>query len=220
MPLMLPDDQLVLTAAPGTGSTSLAAAVAALPGVVAVPEHDLTDGDPAGGGRTVVDAKHATVAQLIAAELLPADHGLRIVTTTRNPFDFYPAEWDRTRGRWVQLLRDRTSWVHTQAGAIDRIVDAVTNDFDDWLQLVLGDDHTAGRTRRLNRGHVTEAHEVLRMEHLQGDADRCFGPGRVAVGHLNRTGRSRPYWQYYSARSRQLVEDVHRPDLEAGHYRF
>ena len=56
--------------------------------------------------------------------------GKRVVTTTRNPFDFWVAEWHRTRTRWLAELRRPESWVYRQEGMIGRIVDAVEHDFD------------------------------------------------------------------------------------------
>ena len=55
------------------------------------------------------------------------------MTTTRNPFDFYVAEYERTRRRWVQTVRKPDSWVHATPGAVGRIVDAVTLEFNEWL---------------------------------------------------------------------------------------
>lgn len=155
---------LLVTAAPGTASTALREAFLARPGVNEIP----SGGAVRAGG---VDVKHATAAELVRAGFLPAGHGLRIVTTTRNPFDFYVAEYERTRRRWVHELRDPDSWVHATPGAVGRIVDAVTLEFTDWLALVLAEPGP----RRINRGHVDEADVVLRMEHLEADLRELLG---------------------------------------------
>jgi hypothetical protein len=47
-----------------------------------------------------IDVKHAAAGELVGACLLPADHRLRIVTTTRNQPDFYVAEHEHNRRRW------------------------------------------------------------------------------------------------------------------------
>jgi hypothetical protein len=210
---------LIVTAAPGTGSTSLLAHFQSHPTARAVPEEDrLLD------GVVVVDAKHATVKQLEAAGMIsPADRaGKRVVTTTRNPFDFWVAEWHRTRTRWLAELRRPDSWVYRQEGMIGRIVDAVEHDFDQWLELALGAAARAGRTMHLNAGHVAEADVVVRMEHMDDEVATLTGTSSAgsAVPHVNVTVRDRPYWQWYSAASRALVEEVHAPDLVRFGYRF
>ncbi|MCW2818283.1 MAG: hypothetical protein JWR42_1070 [Marmoricola sp.] len=193
---------LVFTAAPGTASTALGEALLAQRPVEQVPA-------PGETRRDGVDVKHGTVAQLVAAGLLPADHGLQVVTTTRNPFDFYVAEHERTRTRWVHELRDPDSWVHRTPGAVDRIVDAVTLDFDAWLVVAIGD---PAQPRRVNRGHVEEADVVLRMEHLEGDLLDLVGL-QLRVPATNVTERGRAYWRSYSVHGRRLVEQAHAADL-------
>ena len=200
--------RLLVTAAPGTASTALREAFLAQRDVREVPS--VQEVRTAG-----LDAKHATVRQLVAAGLLPADHGARVVTTTRNPFDFYVAEHQRTRTRWVHELRDPASWVHVTPGAVDRIVDAVTLDFDEWLARVID----TRDPRRINAGHVEEADVVLRMEHLELDVHRLLGL-ELAVPPTNVTARDRAYWQAYDADSRRLVETTHAEDLERFGYAF
>jgi hypothetical protein len=208
------EERWAVTAEPGTGSTSVVAALARRPDVEQVPAHDLLDPE----GRQVLDAKHATVGQLVDAGVLARDHGLSIITTTRNPFDFYVAEWSRSRTRWVEDLRDPTSWVHRQPGAIDRIVDALTNEFDAWLEIALQPDLDRGTGRHLNAAHVAEASSVVRMEHLSEEL-AALGLGG-SVPHLNSSGRGVPYWTHYSRESRAWVEAVHAPDLDRFGYRF
>jgi len=200
---------LLVTAAPGTGSTALLEAFTAQREVEAVP--------PAGAVRVEgVDAKHGTARQLVDAGLLRTDHGLRVVTTTRNPFDFYVAEHERNRTRWVHELRDPDSWVHATPGAVDRIVDALTLDFDAWVTRAIGDPLVP---RRINAGHVDEADVVLRMEHLETDLRELLDL-ELGVPPTNVTDRDRAYWQAYGVSARALVERAHQADLERFGYRF
>jgi hypothetical protein len=148
--------------------------------------------------------------------VVDAGHGMRVVTTTRNPFDFYVAEHTRTRTRWVHELRRPDSWVHRVPGAVDRIVDAVTLDFDAWLAQAIDD---PVRPQRINRGHVTEADVVLRMEHLESDVRELLDLD-LAVPPTNVTDRERAYWRSYSVGSRRLVETAHAEDLEQYDYTF
>ncbi|ROR89395.1 hypothetical protein EDD33_0219 [Nocardioides aurantiacus] len=204
---------LVLTAAPGTGSTALREAFLTRPSVRELPggADDVRVARAAG-----VDVKHGTVGELVACGLLPADHGLRVVSTTRNPFDFYVAEHERTRTRWVHELRDPESWVHTTPGAVDGIVAAVTLDFPAWLARAVGDPRG---TRRINRGHVEEADVVLRMEHLEDDVRALLGL-ELAVPPTNVTERERAYWRAYDVEGRRLVQEAHAEDLARFGYVF
>ena len=210
----LPDQRIVVTAAPGTGSTSLIDAVDRIEGSRVVPAADVVI-----SGMTVVDQKHGTVAELVAADLFDPPPGTRIVTTVRNPFDFWSSEWERTRRRWVRELRDRDSWVYRQDGMVDRIVDAIEMDFSAWVLHALDADLRAGRRRHLNHGHVSEAHVVLRMEDLGKDVGVTLGLD-LQVDHLNRTEDRRPYWQYYDLAARDAVEAVYGPTLDRFDYRF
>jgi hypothetical protein len=200
---------LLVTAAPGTGSTALIEALVSQRGATEVVGRERA--------REVgVDAKHATVRQLVDAGVVDARHGMRVVTTTRNPFDFYVAEHTRTRTRWVHELRRPDSWVHEVPGAVDRIVDAVTLDFDAWLERAVG---TPVRPSRINRGHVDEADVVLRMEHVESDLAEHLGL-ELAVQPTNVTDRERAYWRSYSVASRRLVAEAHAGDLERFGYCF
>jgi hypothetical protein len=200
---------LLVTAAPGTGSTALIDALVSQRGATEVVGREQAR-------ELGVDAKHATVRQLVDAGVVDAGHGMRIVTTTRNPFDFYVAEHTRTRTRWVHELRRPDSWVHDVPGAVDRIVDAVTLDFDAWLERAVG---TPVRPSRINRGHVVEADVVLRMEHLEADLAEHLGL-ELAVPRTNVTDRERAYWRSYSVTSRRLVAEAHAEDLERFGYCF
>lgn len=204
---------IILTAAPGTGSTALISSFTSSRATTPVP----LDGANDPGG---VDAKHGTVSQLVAAGFLSPAHGLRIVTTTRNPFDYYVAEWQRTRTRWVVELKDRRSWVHTQPGAIERIVDAVTLDFEPWLRKALDlDDGSRPVQRRVNPNHVEEADVVLRMESLEADLSSLLGLD-LGVPRVNVTERDRAYWRHYTSTARTLVETAHGADLGRFDYAF
>lgn len=199
---------LLLTAAPGTASTALREAFLDRATVTEVP----ADSAVRAAG---IDVKHATAGELVRAGFLAPDHGLRVVTTTRNPFDFYVAEYERTRRRWVHELPNPDSWVHATPGAVGRIVDAVTMEFNEWLARTL----IEPGPRRINRGHVEEADIVLRMEHLESDLRELLGID-VVVAATNVTDRDRAYWQAYDVTGRALVEAAHADDLVRFGYSF
>jgi hypothetical protein len=216
MPVDCPELGVVVTAAPGTGSTSLLAWALALPGARPLLDADVRRPD----GSVAVDAKHATVDQLVAAGRWDPQPR-RIITSTRNPFDHWHAEWFRTRTRWARDAADPGSWVHRVEGMSTRIELAGRLGFADWVEAEIGARADAGERWHLNRGHVAEADVVLRMEHLDADLAAAglhdVGP---AIPHENRTdGRGDPRADY-TPRARQIVAAVHAPDLDRFGYRY
>lgn len=193
-------------------------ACASVPGAVDLfADRSTADGGP--------DPKHATVAQLREHGFIDqtAVRNATVVTTTRNPFDFYLAEWFRTRTRWANELDDEASWVHSVKGVVDAIHRAVALDFGEWIESEIGDDARSGRTRRINRGHVDEAIVVLRMEAMDDDLDRLHPDLADVLGpipHVNRTDRDREYRESYSPHSSAAVAAVHAADIERFGYRF
>ena len=215
MPVVVDALDLIVTAAPGTGSTSLRAWALSLPGARSVPER----GSTTGSGTDDLDPKHATVADLRRAGIDPGPH--LTVTSTRNPFDYHHAEWFRLRHRFAEELDDPSSWVHRVPGMVRRTQAARRLSFDDWLHQELQADQRAGVTRHLNPGHVAEADRVVRMEHLEDDLRRAGLLGATGVVEHRNASTGRPdYRSDYSPSGRSLVADVHRPDLERFGYAF
>lgn len=222
VPLWFPELRLILTAAPGTGSTALTETALAGGGCVDVME--VLGARRAGE----LDPKHATLTECRAAGLDVAVE--RVVTGTRDPFDFYVAEWYRTRTRWAADAADPTSWVHRVDGMAERIRLAVDHDFPGWMRHVFtdtGDSETGdvdrdGR-RRLNPGHVEEATAIIRMEHMDDDLRRLVPDLADLLGAIpmvNRTDRDRDHRRRYDAWSRRAVESAHRRDCRRFGYSF
>lgn len=204
MVVVLAREGVVVTAAPGTGSTALLAWARGRPGARSVPSR------PVAG----LDAKHATVAGVRAAGLAVPD-SLPIVTATRDPFAWWAAEWTRSRTRWSRELDDPDSWVVRTPGMAERVRQATTSSFGTWLAGQLGGRYAAGETGHLNAGHIAEADVVLRRERLERDLRALVADARIP--RTNVTGRDgRPTWD---ADSVALVAAVHRPDLVRFGYR-
>jgi hypothetical protein len=206
-------DRLTLTAAPGTGSTSLRGWALGLPGAGPVPPADLLDDR----GEVLVDAKHATLAHLTAHGLEPAGGWGMAVTSTRDPFDHHHAEWWRTRTRWAAAQADPTSWVHRTPGMAGRIARAVALPFDGWVRAELGPRAEAGEAVHLNPGHVAEADVVVRIESVRADlaaAVPALADRVGAIPHLNRTGDRPALAAAYTPVARDIVARLHAPDLD------
>lgn len=207
---------LLVTAAPGAGSTSLLGWALRLPGAVAVPASG-TACPPD------LDPKHATITRLRSAGMLPPRASAVVLTSTRNPFDYWHAEWFRTRTRWAKDAQDPGSWVHDTPGMTGRIERALRLAFGDWLEIELGRRADRGDQWHLNPGHIAEADVVLRMECLQQDLQTLLpriAAAGVSIPHRNATSGRGSYVAAYSERPRQVVAQIHQPDIERFGYTF
>ena len=208
MPYLFPALDTVVTAAPGTGSTSLERACRTAGGAV-----DLAPAIAAVDQR--IEAKHLTWSRTM--QLCGLEDVEHVVTTTRDPFDFHYAEWYRTRTRWAPERDDPRSWVHDVPGVMASIERACTSSFAEWVVSELGSCVESGEQRRLNRGHVDEASLVLRMERMDDDLARWLPDLAERLGSIpfvNRTDRVRDLPEVYDDRSVALVMAAHRGDIE------
>ena len=232
MTVWFPDLGTIVTAAPGTGSTSLMSACLDAPGALDPVTTLLGVDDDA---EPPVDAKHATWSAILGhlpetSIVCPSGDGpdplsvRHVVTATRDPWDFYLAEWTRLRTRWALELDQPDSWVHRVDGVRESIRAATNLDFVDWIQHEFAADRASGESsRRLNRGHVEEATIVLRMEHLDDDLARLHPDLARRIGpipHLNRTDRARDLSDAYTERTARIVAEAHAADIERFGYRF
>ena len=208
MPLWFADLDTIVTCAPGTGSTALGEACERV-GALHLPDASNA-------------VKHLRYAELPAANREQVGEAI-VITGTRDPWDFYLAEWWRSRTRWAAELDDPASWVHTTPGMVDQIVETRENDFAAWMRLELAADVAAGLTRRVNTGHVSEAHVVIRMEAMMPDLESLHPDlaGRLGkVPTVNRTERNRDVSAFYDTWSRAAVGRLHRGDILQFGYRF
>lgn len=185
---------LVLTGPPGTGSTAVG---------------HLLDGVDGFGQ---VGGKHDT-----ARQALGPDHGATVWTVTRDPWDWWAAEWWRGRTRWSSELDDPTSWVqapHVRAS----VRDAVRLGFDPWLRRRLVDP----RPRALHTEHEAEADVVLRMEDLGAGVERllavCGHQPRPVEVH-NATADRPPDEELHTAWTVRRITQVHGAHAAKHRYR-
>ncbi len=214
MAVVVPGLGLAVTAAPGAASTALQAWAQDQPGAAPVVVPPGAD----------VDTKHGTVTQLRRAGL-DVPEGLRILTSTRNPFDYWHAEWHRSRTRWAVDAQDPTSWVNDDPAVRDRVHRACVQPFSRWLVEELTARWDADDRAHLNAGHIAEADHVVRMEHLDDDLRTAVGdPSLPDVPRHNvtagRSGGLTAYRDAYDATAIQMVTRLHAPDLDRFGYRF
>ena len=213
--------------APGTGSSALLQYLVDNFEIKKVPDSDknivLEDGE------TILKAKHSTFDELKKHNLLNEEqlNYLRI-TGTRNPYDYFYAEWYRSRTRFSKLLSDENSWIYqTPKGKqrIATIVNSMNLEFSEWLEQKLRDRYKKKKKLMLQPEYVNQADAYVRMENMNQDLHNillkhCGIEQKVNVPKKNVTDRDRCYWQHYSAKARDMVQTVFKPYIKKFDYAF
>lgn len=221
--------ELIYFASPGTGSTSIEYVfLEQLSGIyLEANEHLFKYG-----------TRHATFHELVKLkqkndiDALPLLSNIDLnnvikVTSIRNPFEYYYADWFRNRNKWIDLLEDSESWVYQQPSKIRQIVKAVKLPFSDWLIDQLGEKFKSGVVMHLNREYVDTADVVLRLENLTEDLSKLStyleldnDLVELKLNVTKKSDSSSPYWQAYSKDARLLIEKVFEPTLSKFGYKF
>lgn len=221
MAVYLAESKILYTAAPGTGSTSLESFFLANGGVK-VPEEDVLSPQ----GFQLLDSKHATFAEILKHEVLSKQQVKTVVTSIRNPFDYWHAEWHRNRTKWLRELKRPKSWIYKQPNKINMIIESVEKDFQDWIVDRLAPQRNRGQQHELHGAYTQEADVCIRMEHMLDEVrelkERLGADLDLAkLNYLNKTaGEKEPYWKYYGVEGRALVEYCFAPTLERFGYAF
>jgi|GEM_PF-2637799 len=227
MALVCDELRFIYFLAPGTGSSSLYQYFLDNFDIKRIPDSDnnITLED----GKKVVKSKHSTFAELRDNNLLNSEQLQYLkITGTRNPYDYFYAEWYRSRTRFSKLLADESSWIyHTPNGKqrIAEIVDAIILDFPEWLEKRLKTRYNSKQKTMLHPQYVHHADAFIRMENMNEDIhnillEHCGVDRKIDVGKKNVTSRDRCYWQHYSLPARKMVQAVFRPYINKFDYSF
>jgi hypothetical protein len=227
MALVCDELKFIYFLAPGTGSSSLYQYFIDNFQVERLPDSD--ENIMSEDGKIVVKSKHSTFKELKEHNLLNSDRleYLRI-TGTRNPYDYFYAEWYRSRTRFSKLLSDESSWIYrTPKGRkrIAEIVDSIILDFPDWLEKRLDTKYKSGQTAVLHPQYIHQADAFIRMENMNEDIhnillEHCQLDKKIDVPKKNVTNRDRCYWQHYNLSARNIVSTIFKPYLNKFDYSF
>ena len=227
MALVCDELKFIYFLAPGTGSSSLYQYFLDNFDVKRIPDSD--ENIVLDNGKTVVKSKHSTFKELKQHGFLSPERlkYLRI-TGTRNPYDYFYAEWYRSRTRFSKLLADESSWIyHTPNGKkrIAEIVDSLILDFPEWLEKRLKVRYQNQKKSMLHPQYIYHADAYIRMENMNDDIhqillEHCGVDRAIDVGKKNVTNRDRCYWQHYSLSARNMVQAVFKPYLNKFNYSF
>ena len=186
-----------------------------------VPANDIR---LAPGESGVIDSKHTTYRDFERRDLLPRPVGeYQVVTTTRNPFDFWVTAYIRKRNRWSQQLDNPDSHLFKNPGDMEEVRLATELGFPAWMQrhwAPFDEDHT----EMLHTEFAYRADYFLRFEALEESFTAWMSERGVAspptLRRENVTEREADYRQFYDEPTRQLLERIYRHYLKRFHYAF
>ncbi len=182
--------------------------------------------------RAIVVAGHRTAASWVAEN----GHDAPIFAVVRNPFDRVVSEYFFRKRRF-------------SAGEDNPHLANLYRPFDDWVTATFrdGEFRTSAffaRTGvRFNANNMVGdtliwflpqtqwiggadgevlVDDILRYEHLGSDWTRFSGKHRIrrGLGHRNPSPREKGYQHYYSSRTRTIIEEYFRADLDLLDYQF
>ncbi len=162
-------------------------------------------------------AQHLTYVEMEMLGLLPADPGLVSFCVVRNPYD-------RTLSSVMHF--SKAEWKSFDNGD-DRCA-GFERDLEAWLSRPLSDHNLRAHRRsqldfvRDRRGEIAVEH-ILRFESLREDFYALgvrLGWNALDIGRVGDSGRRRAYRDFYTDRSRRLVEDCFGEDCAAFEYQY
>ena len=184
--------QLIYFLAPGTGSTSVQNFLITNYSGRNVPESTLKDRD----GKILLKGKHSTFSELLNKDFLDEKQANFLkLTGTRNPYDFFYADWYRHRTRWIKEIKKKSSWVFDKPKKLNQIVECVTMDFSEWIVNKLRRHYEQKRQIMMHREYVRNADKFIRMEHMNEDIKKILSDilqssaFEVSIPKINVTSR-------------------------------
>ena len=227
MALVCDEYKFIYFLAPGTGSSAIYKYFMDNFNVKRIPDSDKNIASE--DGKTIIQSKHSTFQELKEHNLLDSEQLSYLkITGTRNPYDYFYAEWYRSRTRFSRNLADESSWIYnTPKGKqrIGEIIDSLLLEFPDWLEKRLQAKYDSKQKAMLHPQYVNHADAFIRMENMNQDIHdillkHCGIDKKVDVNKTNVTPRDRCYWQHYSWSARNIVQTVFRPYINKFNYSF
>ncbi|NEP13608.1 MAG: sulfotransferase family 2 domain-containing protein [Symploca sp. SIO2C1] len=168
----------------------------------------------------------------------------------RNPYDSLASDYVKRATKYQHFIAEPTSWVHRLPGYVEDMEFCKTHSFDDWVVKHYGSIYgnrwqrslegvlRSSKRNRLKQAlgirtkpylmygdYTADIDFVMRFENLQNDFDqvleRAGVPFKVTIPVVNKTDeRKADYREYYTERSRKIVQYVFREELERYDYGF
>lgn len=204
MAIYVPSSNLLFIQTPGTGSTSIESALLHL------------------DGARNIGSKHDGV-QALAPYLIGELSTAISICFVRNPFDWYLSEWWRLRKNFIWDLLDTSSFYSQNPMKKKELVAACSYEFDKWIEFILLDMYELHKKKRscVFNSWTHEVQKVFKFEEMDSFVQYLSGNNvNLDVPHHNKGGRDNPYWCYYSARARSIVQDIASVTLHNYNYFF
>ena len=217
----------------GTGCSSVGEALLSHLNGQYLPEENVFD-----GSKMVFGRKHNSVPQLLERGYLKQEElkDLTVFATVRNPFDHVASDYARAATDWSgRFLRDKNG------NPIERSEDEILAEktraeavreggFEKWVlrryslkaRLKSQIRILLGRSKSVDMyGYVQK---YVRFEELEDGLNRLLNEvgyaGWVHLDNVNPTSGRKPYREYYTPRSRKIIERYHRKELDQFGYQF
>lgn len=210
---------------PRTGCTAIAALLKTEYKGLDLPSTDLLDD----AGNMLVQSKHNTLKQLLEHRLIDQGEADSVYkfASVRNPFDSLASLYQKQREQYQPLINDPDSWVHRIPGYIQSMRFCRDHSFDEWIEKYYGRRSLLRRKlrpRSMFRHFTRNMDFVIRFENMQADFKTVLREAGVdramEIPELNRTSNKRHYREYYSPKSRRIVEREFREDLKRYGYGY
>ncbi len=228
MAIICREKRLLFILAPHTASTAIGVLLRDELGGEWLPPEEVRDAN----GRITVKRKHTTLRELLAANLLSADEraGLITFSAVRNPFDTLVSLYLKHSVKDQVLLEKPDAWIHGRERKLDNLDFCRDHTFAEWIEHVHAprwQDRFRGRAARLARWPYDKGiDEIMRYEHLQDGFDAVLRKAGIAEHHeipkenVTAVRAGRDYRDFYSARTRRLVEVAYADHLAKYGYSF
>ena len=227
MAIICPSHKLLFIMAPRTACTATGKLLLEELAGQWLPKENINDDIP----QLRVPKKHTTLEQLLSSNVLTLDdaNSLFKFVTVRNPFDSLVSLYTKLKITYQPLLEAPDSWVYKVSNYIKDMEFCKNNSFDEWIikRYQPGrKDRLLGRGRKTIYGRYTKGVDaVMKFENLQNDfyeiQERVGIENKLSIPVFNKTKeRQLSYRDYYSNKSRKIVEYVFREELEKYGYEF
>ncbi len=147
--------------------------------------------------------------------------------TVRNPYDSVVSAWAKKTNDYIARLDNPKSWIHKKPGYADSIRQAVGKSFSEWVADTYPEKIANGEVGSINRKYVKGTDSQMRYENLQEDFEAIKAkvglPSDLYIPQINITaGRDgeKDYHKFYDDRSRELVAEYFKQEIELLGYEF
>lgn len=216
---------------PRTGSASTGKAIINFLNGRYLLSEDIIDKE---SGHFKVNREHTFLDELIKYKVINEIQikKLFVFSSVRNPFDSLVSLYLNKAQKNQHLVSDPSSWIYRIPNYVEDMRFCRNHSFDEWIFLRYG----GGRLkwpikkylrwqRSLSGNYSKNANFIIRYENLQDDFDQAIRMAgiekRVVIPEaLPSIKEKRPYEEYYTKRSRKIVETIFKDELSLYGYKF